>query len=222
MSNNMKSFSDARKAFQTNLTALFTQFSYTPTIFSMKINQAATASGSLKSVVSSEDAAAFLSGTKIPSLYAMYKITQFFNISIDSLLSSEPINLNKVAGKSFARQGSSSPKIINTIAPTQQGATMATKTTSVSRAKMNQFIQEHTTSTEYNAAFAYKVLNSDYMIKELAEKVSASPRALRDYMYYNTTVPEHIAKNLAMVLKTNTNSLGLKLNKETARYEHVK
>lgn len=229
----MTSFSTARKAFQSNFAALLKEFSYTATTFSMRLNQTAFASGSTKHVVSSEDIDAWLNGTKIPSLYAMYKVVGFFGITIDSLLSSEPIATNTVAGKSFARQTASSPKITTVTTPTittltpKGTTTMATATkkttkTTNTNAKMRDLIKTRTTSTEYNLALAYRVLDSNIQLKDIAAKVGVSTRSMRDYMYYGTSVDADVAKQLATVLKTNTTSLGLKLNKETMRYEHVK
>ena len=220
---NLKSFSGARKAFQANFAALLKQFSYTATTFSMRLNQSAFAGGSTKHVVSAEDIDAWINGTKIPSLYAIYKACQFFNITIDSLLSSEPIATNLVAGKSFAKQTAASPKLINTI-PTTTGVTpMAVKkTVSNTNTKMRDLIKTRTTSTDYNLNLAYRILNSDMQLKDIATKTGVSTRSLRDYAYYGTSIDADVAKSLAQVLKTNTTSLGLKLNKDTMRYEHVK
>ncbi len=221
---NLKSFSVARKSFQTNLVALLQQFSYTATTFSMRLNQSAFAGGSTKHVVSAEDVDAWINGTKIPSLYAIYKVTGFFNITIDSLLGSEPIVTNLVTGKSFAKQTAASPKLINTI-PTTTGVTpMATKktTTTNTHAKMRELIKTRTTSTDYNVNLAYRILNSDMQLKDIATKTGVSTRSLRDYAYYGTSIDADVAKQLASVLRTNTTSLGLKLNKETMRYESVK
>ena len=220
---NLKSFSGARKAFQANFPALLKQFSYTATTFSMRLNQSAFAGGSTKHVVSAEDIDAWINGTKIPSLYAIYKACQFFNITIDSLLSSEPIATNLVAGKSFAKQTAASPKLINTI-PTTTGVTpMAVKkTVSNTNTKMRDLIKTRTTSTDYNLNLAYRILNSDMQLKDIATKTGVSTRSLRDYAYYGTSIDADVAKSLAQVLKTNTTSLGLKLNKDTMRYEHVK
>jgi hypothetical protein len=59
-------------------------------------------------------------------------------------------------------------------------------------------------------------------LKDIATKVGVSTRSLRDYAYYGTSIDADVAKQLASVLKTNTTSLGLKLNKDTMRYESVK
>lgn len=217
----LKSFSGARKAFQANFVALLKQFNYTATTFSMRLNQSAFSSGSLKHVVSAEDVDAWINGTKIPSLYAIYKVTGFFNISIDSLLSSEPIVTNLVTGKSFAKQTAASPKLINNTQTTGASVAKNTKTT-LTNAKMRELIKTRTTSTDYNLNLAYRVLNSDMQLKDIASKVGVSTRSMRDYCYYGTTVDADVAKALASVLRTNTTSLGLKLNKETMRYEHVK
>ncbi len=216
----LKSFSGARKAFQANFVALLKQFNYTATTFSMRLNQSAFAGGSLKHVVSAEDVDAWINGTKIPSLYAIYKVTGFFNITIDSLLGSEPIVTNLVTGKSFAKQTASSPKLINNT--TTGATTMAKKTTTNTNAKMRELIKTRTTSTEYNLNLAYRILNSDMQLKDIAVKTGVSTRSLRDYAYYGTSIDSDVAKQLASVLKTNTTSLGLKLNKETMRYESVK
>jgi len=218
----LKSFSGARKALQANLAALLTQFNYTATTFSMRLNQAAFVGGSTKHVASSEDVDAWINGTKLPSLYAIYKLTDFFNITIDALLSSEPIATNLVAGKSFAKQTAASPKVINTNTTTTKGTQMATKTTTTTNAKMRELIKTRTTSTEYNLNLAYRMLNTDMQLKDIAAKVGVSTRSLRDYAYYGTSIDADVAKSLASVLKTNTTSLGLKLNKDTMRYEHVK
>ena len=234
MSNSLPSFSNARKALVANLNQLLTKFNYTATTFSMRLNQSAFSSGSLKHVASAEEVAAWINGTKVPSLYALYKITNFFNVSIDWLLS-PTADLSNITGKSFARQTVSSPKIpVITIAPicptnittqptTTKGTAMtAKKNTSNTNAKMRELIRTRTTSTEYNLNLAYRVLASDMQLKDIASKVGVSTRSMRDYCYYGTTVDADVAKQLAAVLKTNTTALGLKLNKETMRYEHVK
>lgn len=220
---NLKSFASARKSFQVNIIALLQQFNYTATTFSMRLNQSAFAGGSTKHVVSAEDVNAWINGTKIPSLYAIYKVTDFFNITIDSLLSPAPIETAAVTGKSFARQTAASPKIINTTTTTMGASTMtAKKTTTNTNAKMRELIKTRTTSTEYNLNLAYRILNSDMQLKDIAVKTGVSTRSLRDYAYYGTSIDSDVAKQLASVLKTNTTSLGLKLNKETMRYESVK
>ena len=218
-----KSFSDARKAFITNLNALFTQFNYTATTFSMRLNQSAMSGGSTKNVALAEDVAAWLSGSKVPTVYALYKVCQFFNVPMDSLFSSEPIQTTTVTGKSFAKQTASSPKVnaITTVTPTQ-GNTMTAKKTPITNAKMRELIKTRTTSTEYNLPLAYRVLSSDNQLKDIATQVGVSTRSMRDYMYYGTSIDADVAKQLATVLRTNTTSLGLKLNKETMRYESVK
>jgi len=223
---NSKSFSDARKSFITNLNALLTQFNYTATTFSMRLNQSAMSGGSTKNVALAEDIAAWLNGTKVPSLYAFYKVCQFFNVSGDAMLSSGPIQVTTITGKSFAKQTAASPKVTATITNKTKGTTsMATtnkKTTNNTNAKMRELIKTRTTSTEYNLNLAYRILNSDMQLKDIASKVGVSTRSLRDYAYYGTSVDADVAKQLASVLKTNTTSLGLKLNKETMRYESVK
>ena len=224
MSRNLKSFSDARKAFITNLNALLTQFNYTATTFSMRLNQSAISGGSTKNVALAEDIAAWLSGTKVPTVYALYKVADFFNVSIDAMLSPDPIQTTTVTGKSFAKQTSKSPKV-NTITNTTKGTTtMATakKSTTNTNTKMRELIKTRTTSTDYNLNLAYRILNSDMQLKDIATKVGVSTRSLRDYAYYGTSIDADVAKSLASVLRTNTTSLGLKLNKETMRYESVK
>jgi transcriptional regulator with XRE-family HTH domain len=226
----LKSFSDARKAFQANIVALLNKFSYTATTFSMRLNQTAFSSGSTKHVVSAEEVSDWISGKKIPSLYAMYKVADFFNISIDAMLGNTAINTTLVTGKSFAKQTAASPKIKTITTPAVATATTdsteetdMTKTkNSTTNSKMRDLIKTRTTSTEYNAALAYKVLNSGMQLKEIAAKAGVSTRSMRDYMYYGTTIDSDIAKKIAAALRTNTSNLGLKLNKETMRYEHVK
>lgn len=222
MSTKLKSFSDARKSFITNLNALLTQFSYTATTFSMRLNQSAFASGSTKHVVSAEDVDAWVNGTKVPSLYAIYKVTQFFNVTIDALLSSDPIVTSTVSGKSFAKQTASSPKVKAITTSTPKDSTMTAKKTTLTNAKMRELIKTRTSSTEYNLNLAYRILNSDMQLKDIATQVGVSTRSLRDYAYYGTSIDADVAKQLAAVLKTNTTSLGLKLNKDTMRYESVK
>ena len=230
---NLPSFSVARKALVANLNALLTKFSYTATTFSMRLNQTAFSSGSTKHVASAEDVAAWLNGTKVPTLYALFKVTNFFGVTMDWLISPTPA-INNVPGKSFARQTSGSPKIpcpVITIAntcptsitnSTTKGSTMTAKKNTITTNKMRELIATRTTSAEYNLNLAYRVLSSDMPLKDIADKIGFSTRSMRDYCYYGTTIDSLVAKNLATVLKTNTNQLGLKLNKETMRYEHVK
>ena len=231
MSNTLSSFSGARKAMIANLSALLTNFNYTATTFSMKLNQSAFASGSTKHVASTEDVAAWIAGTKLPSLYAVYKVTQFFGVTIDWLLSPTAVMTN-IPGKSFAKQTAASPKLVQaatintpvtTVTPSTKGTTMtAKKNITNTNAKMRELIRTRTTSNDYNLNLAYRVLSSDMQLKDIASKVGVSTRSMRDYCYYGTSIDTDVAKNLAAVLKTNTTSLGLKLNKETMRYEHVK
>lgn len=215
----LKSFAGARKSFQANFAALLQQFNYTATTFSMRLNQSAFSGGSTKHVVSAEDVDSWINGTKIPSLYAIYKVTDFFNITIDSLLSSEPMVTNLVTGKSFAKQTASSPKVINTTTTT--GASMAKNSKTADTKKMRDLVRTRTTSTEYNLPLAYRILTSNMQLKEIAEKVGVSTRSLRDYAYGSTSIDCDVAKALAATLKTNTTSLGLKLNKEIMRYTSV-
>ncbi|MCI4435699.1 MAG: hypothetical protein JHC33_02660 [Ignisphaera sp.] len=226
MSKNLKSFSEARKAFITNLNALMTQFGYTATTFSMRLNQSAMSGGSTKNVALTEEVAAWLAGTKVPTVYALYKVCQFLNVPMDALFSSDLIQTTTVTGKSFAKQTSKSPKVATPITNTTQGITMTakknSKTTTNTNAKMRELIKTRTTSTEYNLNLAYRILNSDMQLKDIATKVGVSTRSLRDYAYYGTSIDADVAKQLASVLKTNTTSLGLKLNKDTMRYESVK
>ncbi len=220
---NLKSFSGARKALQANLSALLTQFNYTATTFSMRLNQAAFSSGSKQHVASSEEVDAWINGTKLPSLYAIYKITNFFNITIDALLSSEPMDTNLVAGKSFAKQTAASPKVINTTTTTKgtQMATKNNKTANSNTKKMKELIETRTSSREYNMSLAYKILTSDMQLKDIAARVGVSTRSLRDYAYDSASINCDVAKSLASVLKTNTTALGLRLDKETMRYVAV-
>ena len=240
MLSQMSSFSTARKALITNLCALLTQFNYTATTFSMRLNQSAFANGSTKHVASAEDVAAWVTGTKTPSLYAAYKVTQFFGVTLDWLLSPTAVMTN-IPGKSFAKQTTASPKIITfagaipvkniTLAPgasitnpipSTKGTTMTAKKNTITNAKMRELIMTRTTSNDYNLNLAYRVLSSDMQLKDIASKVGVSTRSMRDYMYYNTSIDVDVAKNLASILKTNTASLGLKLNKDIMRYESAK
>ena len=83
-------------------------------------------------------------------------------------------------------------------------------------------VQKHTTSINYNSKLAYAVLTSGKSVQEIANTVGASPRALRDYMYYNVTIPENIGKALLKVLKScNYATLGLKFDCAKTRYSHV-
>ena len=83
-------------------------------------------------------------------------------------------------------------------------------------------VQKHTSSTSYNAKLAYAVLTSGKSVTEIASAVGASPRALRDYMYYGVSIPEQIGKNLLRVLGScNYATLGLKFDCAKTRYSHV-
>ena len=223
MSHTLPTFSTARKSLISNLNLLLAKFNYTATAFSMRLNQSAFASGSTKHIASAEDVAAWISGTKVPSLYAIYKVTSFFGITIDEVLS-PTFSVVAVPGKSFAKHTAASPKIAAPITnpiPTK-ATTMTAKKNTNTNAKMRELIRTRTTSTEYNLNLAYRVLDSGYQLKDIADKAGVSTRSMRDYMYYGTSIDADVAKQLAAVLKTNTASLGLKLNKETMRYEHAK
>lgn len=106
----LKSFKDARKAFSTNLTTILSALGYTPASLSMKLNAEATSSGSVRSVVSASEVADWMSGKKIPSLYAAFKLASFLRVSIDLLLDPE-LDAMKIIAHSFAFQSSETPKV---------------------------------------------------------------------------------------------------------------
>ena len=211
-----KSFHDARTAFRTNIELLLSKFNYTASMLSLRLN---VTSSTGRSIVSAEDITYWLDGLKMPSLYEMYKLATFFNVSIDALLSPDFVVID-ATGKSFAKQTTKSPKINTTInTQTEETTKMAKTTASQNTKKMRALIETRTTSQDYNMLLAYRILSSEMPLKDIAEKVQVSTRSLRDYMYYNSaSLDPVIAKRLASVLKTNTTNLGLKLDKTTMRY----
>ena len=120
----------------------------------------------------------------------------------------------------------SSGPLVTANSTLQEKSTMAnTKTTTVSitknsKKKMEEVVRARTTSRNYNILLANKIYSSTMTLKDIANKVGISTRSLRDYSFYNTTVPANVATNLVKLFKTSYTQLGLMLNQDTNRYEH--
>ena len=104
--------------------------------------------------------------------------------------------------------------------------TKPTKSSNKSRTPVallqHSLVVKHTSSTNYNSKLAYAVLTSGFSVQDIAKAVGVSPSALRDYMYYNVSIPSTVGKALLRILKScNYATLGLKFDAVKTRYTHV-
>lgn len=218
------SFLLARENFVTNLATVIKYLSYTPTSFAIQLSSISS------SKVFSDDVTEWLSGTKLPSIYHLFKISKLINVSLDALFSStfsmtpinNPMSYYCSGDRNILLANTSNINISN---QTEENPVMATKTMAVSISKINKkkmdtLIQARTSSPSYNVLLANKVYNSGMLLKDVAEAVGASTGALRDYCLYNVTVPVTIAHSLVKMYHTSYRNLGLIYNTNTKRYEH--
>ena len=225
MNNLPESFIEARLNLVANLKLAMDTFKITPTSFAMMLN------GISSSPVLSTEVTEWVDGKKLPNIYHLYKIASLLNIQLDSLFSSqlfppEPDTTITAANSTGFVLITSSGPLVTANSTLQEKSTMAnTKTTTVSitknsKKKMEEVVRARTTSRNYNILLANKIYSSTMTLKDIANKVGISTRSLRDYSFYNTTVPANVATNLVKLFKTSYTQLGLMLNQDTNRYEH--
>ena len=219
MSKLPESFTTAKQNIAANLTRIMQHLSYTPTLMAMQLNAISSTN------VLSTDITSWSVGEKLPSIYQLYKLSQLLEIDINTLFSEELllskpvdtiINVSLVDDKQLDNQ-----------TPNMEKTNMATKNTIVSisktsKRKMDEVVRARTTSRTYNMLLANKIYSSDMTLKDIAAQVGTSTRSLRDYSFYNTTVPAEIASALVKIFSTSYRNLGLYFNSDTNRYEHMK
>lgn len=243
-----RSFRDARINFVTNLTNLLEKLDYTPASLAMKMNSAALTSGSSKSVVSASDISSWLENKKVPSLYAYFKLCDFLHVDLGEFLTKR-FSVEDATGRTFARRDTGRTTIGEIMKELTESETVTLllppEETKVAPVEVSVELEvesvptpfiplslpelrrtcvaKHTSSVETaNLKLAYAVLTSDRSLVSIAEAVGASTRSMRDYMYYGTSVPAHIARRLRTLLKApNFAHLGLKFDSNMARYIHV-
>ena len=225
-----ESFGTARKNFAKNLTGLLSHLGYTAATLSLKINTICDSD-----TIATSDVYEWLAGTKIPSVYHLYKLSIWLHMPMDALFLNafDPAN---VLGRSFAQQSIvysvSKPEVASLkqaeSTPNEENlmATAKTKNTVVSIArstkkKMEEVVTSRTSSKTYNILLAGKLYSSEMQLKDISSKVGASTRSLRDYAFYGTTVPSGVAEALVKLFKTSYRNLGLQYNQNTDRYEHM-
>jgi hypothetical protein len=171
---------------------------------------------------------AWLDGTKLPSIYHLFKLSCFLNTSLDNLFSDKTITT--ITGKvedNIANLLSQTPitKESKSKESTKMATTNNTATISItktSKKQMDEVVRSRTTSRSYNLLLANKIYSSDMTLKMISAKTGASTRSLRDYAFYGVSVPQAVATKLASVLKTSPRNLGLTFDSTTERYNHVK
>lgn len=219
-----KSFKLARMNFAANLLRLLKQFNYTPASFALKFNTYVD-----RDELSTSRVYDWLKNAAIPSVYELYKLSDFFRVSIDNLFDSN-FNINTALGHSFALQTTESitDTALVTNVHSKENTLMATQTASntvsISRKakkEMETVVYARTTSRNANLLLANKIYSNPSMLKDIATKLGCSTRSLRDYCFYATSVPQPIADKIVKMFKTSPRNLGLTLNKETNRYEHM-
>lgn len=223
------SFGAARKNFKVNLKALLSQLDYTAATLALRLNTICESD-----TLATSDVYKWLEGTAIPNVYHLYKMATWLNIPMGQLFSND-FDASAVQGHSFARQQALAATITpvqvrtainetNTIEDTTLMTTTNTNIVSISKTnkkQMEETVKARTTSRTYNLLLANKIYSSEMQLKDIATKVGASTRSLRDYAFYNQSLPENVAANLVKLFKTSYHSLGLKLNKEDNRYYHL-
>lgn len=221
-----ESFKTARKNFAKNLGGLLKHLGYTAATLSLKINTICDSD-----TIATSDVYEWIAGTKIPSVYHLYKMSVWLHIPMDALFLNS-FNAEETIGRSFAKQSitySVSEEELEpaatTAAPIKENS-MANKSNIVSvsrtsKKQMEQVVTARTDSKAYNLLLANKLYNTDMQLKEIAAKVGASTRSLRDYAFYGTTVPSAVAEKLVKLFKTSYRNLGLTYNTDRDRYEHL-
>jgi hypothetical protein len=226
------SFKMARKNFGKNLQKLIDRFDYTAAILALKLNTICESDS-----IATKDVYEWLSGDSLPKLYHLYKLSLWFSIPMDRLFANN-FEAAAVQGHSFAKQEITKPitatdvKVVidnnrekdfsfqseDTINMTKTNIVSIAKTT---KKQMTEVVTARTNSTKYNLLLANKIYSSEMQLKDIAKKVGASTRSLRDYAFYGTTVPTNVAERMVKLFKTSYRNLGLSLNEDTNRYEHM-
>jgi transcriptional regulator with XRE-family HTH domain len=220
-----ESFKAARKNFAKNLTKLLTHLGYTAATLSLKVNTICESD-----TIATSDVYEWLAGTKIPSVYHLYKLSVWLHIPMDALFTSS-FDSTTVDGRSFAKQSitysvSEEELVEAEPATTKENTSMAKNTAIVSisrtsKKQMEQIVSARTDSKSYNLLLANKLYNTDMQLKEIAAKVGVSTRSLRDYAFYNTSVPATVAEKLVKLFKTSYRNLGLQYDSDRDRYTHM-
>lgn len=218
-----------------NISKCLEQFSYSPAIFALKLNSFLNEDHfSIQTIYS------WINNKTMPSIYETYVISTFFRIPVNELVNPN-FNITTAFGRSFAPQPTEiepSPytklsELLDTAMALTESAeentNMATKNTNriinisrKSKKSMEEVVYAHTTSRNGNILLANKIYNSGLALKTVAEKVGKSTRSLRDYAFYNVSVPSDTASKLVKFFKTSYRNLGLVYNADTDRYEHMK
>lgn len=230
------SFKDARKNFGKNIQKLLTHFDYTAAMLALKLNTICESDN-----IATKDVYEWINGDALPKIYHLYKLALWFTVPMDCLFASN-FDATTVHGHYFARQES---KPITADAKTEgapfisipmekaMAALINGETTQMNNPKMiaiakttkkqmTEVVTARTDSKKYNLLLANKIYSSEMQLKDIAKKVGASTRSLRDYAFYGTTVPVDVADKLVKLFKTSHRNLGLSLNEDTNRYEHLK
>lgn len=230
------SFEDARKNFGKNIQKLLTHFDYTAAMLALKLNTICESDN-----IATKDVYEWISGDSLPKIYHLYKLALWFTVPIDCLFANN-FDATTVHGHSFARQEikpitadtkKDGVPFINTVMENAMTAIVNEDTTQMTNPKMiaiakttkkqmTEIVTARTDSKKYNLLLANKIYSSEMQLKDIAKKVGASTRSLRDYAFYGTTVPVDIADKLVKLFKTSHRNLGLTLNEDTNRYEHMK
>jgi len=172
--------------------------------------------------VATSEVKEWLEGTKLPSIYHLFKLSCFLETSLDSLFSDTLITTTEETLSDLL-----SPKPISN-SNTSKEPQMATTTntaisiTKTNKKQMDEVVRSRTTSRNYNILLANKIYSSDMTLKMISAKTGASTRSLRDYAFYGVSVPNAIATKLSTLLKTSPRNLGLQFDTTTDRYNHVK
>lgn len=221
------SFSDAKKNFSKNLGKLLTELNYTEGKLALKLN-----SISESSTVTIQEVHEWLDGSKLPSIYFLYKLSMMLSSPMEALFSTG-LSINTVASNF---KGATKQVTVSTadtelvIQPLTKENPMANRTTSSSntitisrtnKREMEQTVTARTDSRNYNLFLANRLYSSEMTLAQLAAKFGTSTRSLRDYAFYGVSVPETTAKKMASFFKTNYRGLGLYLNSERNRFEHM-
>lgn len=222
-----ESFKAARSNFSRNLSALLKHLGYTESTLALKLTAVCSSDP-----VASLDVYDWVAGTKLPNVYHLYKLSTWLRVPMDSLFLNK-FNAEEVIGRSFASQPityslTEEPlKQVTTPVVKPMENQMATNKSSIvsisrnSKKQMEQIVTARTSSKTYNLLLANKLYNTDMQLKEIATKVGASTRSLRDYAFYGTTVPSAVAEKLVKLFKTSYRNLGLQYNNDKDRYEHM-
>ena len=162
------SFGDARKNFKVNLKAVLSHLDYTATTLALKLNTICESS-----MVATSEIYSWLDGTTIPCVYHLYKMSNWLNISMGQLFSTN-FNASTILGQSFAKPIiTSTPLISIEIVSEEKPMTTKTNTVAISKAsktKMTQVVTARTTSKTYNLLLANKIWSSDMLLKDVATK----------------------------------------------------